>query len=376
MEAPAKAPIRFDRNELAGAFGDICTHLPLIVGMIITGGLDAASVLIMYGVMQVVTGLYYRLPIPVQPLKAVAILIIAPKNGMAVPSGVIYGGGLAIGLTMMVLSLTGLLEWLGKNVPKVVVRGIQFGLGLQLAAIALKAYVPSQGVAGYWLAGVAFVIGIFLRANRRLPAALFIILMGLVYAFVLRLDYHSLRHSLGFTIPHFQMPGLNDIKAGFYLLALAQVPLSIVELNAESSPSPRKTGITDSLMNLINPLLGGVPTGHGSGVVAGCLDSSARTSGSVIIYGSIYIFTGLFLSAGFQNFVQVFPFPVLGVILLFEALSMLMLVRDWIAVKREFFIILVVGVAAASLKNGYLVGLIAGTILAWALPKMRVGLDN
>jgi hypothetical protein len=46
---------RFDRNELAGAFGDIGTDLPLIVGMIVAAGLDAASVLIMFGLMQYAT---------------------------------------------------------------------------------------------------------------------------------------------------------------------------------------------------------------------------------------------------------------------------------------------------------------------------------
>ena len=41
--------IRFDRNELAGSFGDIGTDLPLIVGMIMAAGLDSASVFIMFG---------------------------------------------------------------------------------------------------------------------------------------------------------------------------------------------------------------------------------------------------------------------------------------------------------------------------------------
>lgn len=68
--------IRFDRNELSGAFGDIGTDLPLIIGMIIAAGLDSASVLIMFGVMQLLTGFVYRIPMPVQPLKAMAAIVI------------------------------------------------------------------------------------------------------------------------------------------------------------------------------------------------------------------------------------------------------------------------------------------------------------
>ncbi|HIB31967.1 MAG TPA: transporter, partial [Candidatus Marinimicrobia bacterium] len=39
--------IKFDRNEWSGAFGDIGTDFPLIVGMILSAGLDSASVLVM-----------------------------------------------------------------------------------------------------------------------------------------------------------------------------------------------------------------------------------------------------------------------------------------------------------------------------------------
>src|SRR2546427_2250353 len=75
----ARGGIRFDRNELAGAFGDIGTDLPLIVGVILAAHLDAASALILFGAMQILTALRYRMPMPVQPLKAVAVLVIAQK---------------------------------------------------------------------------------------------------------------------------------------------------------------------------------------------------------------------------------------------------------------------------------------------------------
>ena len=69
--------IRFDRNELSGAFGDIGTDLPLIVGLILVTGLDAANVFLMFGIMQIITGLIYGIPMPVQPLKLVAVIAIS-----------------------------------------------------------------------------------------------------------------------------------------------------------------------------------------------------------------------------------------------------------------------------------------------------------
>ena len=48
-EPELRPRIRFDRNELAGAFGDIGTDLPLIIGMILASGLHSSSVLVMFG---------------------------------------------------------------------------------------------------------------------------------------------------------------------------------------------------------------------------------------------------------------------------------------------------------------------------------------
>ena len=154
--------IRFDRNELAGAFGDIGTDLPLVVGVILAAKLDSASALIMFGAMQVLTGLAYGIPMPVQPLKAMAALVIAQK----LTGNILFGAGLAIGVIMFVLTVTGLIGWLARVVPKTVVRGIQFGLGLQLATLALKDYVQSDGVAGYALAAAGLVITLALMGKN------------------------------------------------------------------------------------------------------------------------------------------------------------------------------------------------------------------
>jgi hypothetical protein len=111
--------LRLDRNELAGAFGDIGTDLPLIVGMILASGLHSASVLVMFGLMQWFTAVRYRMPMPVQPLKAVAVLVITQK----VAPSVLYGGGLAIGIAMLLLTVSGGITWLARVVPKAVIRG-------------------------------------------------------------------------------------------------------------------------------------------------------------------------------------------------------------------------------------------------------------
>ncbi len=383
--APSRGSIRFDRNELAGAFGDIGTDLPLVVGMILAAGLDAASVLIVYGAMQILTGLVYRLPMPVQPLKAVAVMVIAQTASNKITSDVLYGGGFAIGITMLLLTVTGLVDWLGRVVPRIVVRGIQFGLGLQLASLAMKDYVQREGLSGYGLAAIAFVISVLLYGNRKYPAALFILVLGAGYSmFRLHLDLYSASQQISFQVPKTHAPQWNNLVAGFLLLALPQVPLSIGnsilaarqtahDLFPDRAPSLRKISFTYSLMNLINPLFGGIPTCHGSGGLAGHYAFGARTGGSVIIYGTLYLMLGLFFSSGFQNVIQVFPMPILGVILLFEGLALMLLIRDVSMAKSDLFIALLVGLMASGLPYGYLIAMVAGTILAHGLQKFKKG---
>jgi xanthine/uracil/vitamin C permease (AzgA family) len=361
--------IRFDRNELAGAFGDIGTDLPLVVGVILAAKLDSASALIMFGAMQVLTGLAYGIPMPVQPLKAMAALVIAQK----LTGNILFGAGLAIGVIMFVLTVTGLIGWLARVVPKTVVRGIQFGLGLQLATLALKDYVQSDGVAGYALAAAGLVITLALMGNRRFPAALFVIALGVVHA-MFHFDFGTV--GFGVRLPVFHTPPMPDILTGLVVLAIPQIPLSLgnsilatrqvaEDFFPERKLSIRRISFTYSLMNLINPWFGGIPTCHGSGGMAGHYTFGGRTGGSVIIYGSLYLVLGLFFSGSFAQLIQVFPKPILGVMLAFEGLAMLMLVRDIAASRRDLFIAALVGLLCVGLPYGYAVGLIAGTALVY-----------
>lgn len=371
VSQPGPAPrVRFDRNELSGAFGDLGTDLPLVVGMVLAAGLDVTSVLVMFGLMQLASGLAYGLPMPVQPLKAMAVLVITQK----LAPGVLFGGGLAIGLVMLALAATGALDWLARVVPRPVVRGIQLGLGLQLAQLALRDYIPSEGAAGYALAGLAFLTTLVLLGSRRFPPATFVVLLGVAWALVAKVDGASLAGSFGFRLPTPLVPTWGDVATGFVLLAIPQLPLSLAnsvlgtrqvlaDLFPERRIGVRRIGLTYSLMNLVNPFFGGIPTCHGAGGLAGHYAFGARTGGSVVIEGALYAGIGLFLSGGFAALILLFPKPVLGVILLFEALTLLGLTRDVAGSTVDFSVALLVGVMALALPYGYAVGLVVGTLV-------------
>jgi hypothetical protein len=365
-----KGKIKFNRHELAGSFGDIGTDLPLIVGMIQAVNLDSASVFIMFGLMQVAAGLFYGLPMPMQPLKAMAVLVITQK----VSGEILFGGGLAIAFTMILLTITGALNWLTRVIPLCVVRGIQFGLGLSLASLALKTYIPSESISGYILATIGFVIILTVPKKSRFPAGILVISLGILYAMIFKVKLVSLISGIRLTWPQLHHPTGNDILTGFVLLALPQLPLSISnsviathqtikDIFPEEKISIQKIGLTYSLANLIVPFFSGIPVCHGCGGLAGHHALGARNGASVIIYGSMYLIIGLFFSPVFSQVIEFFPQPILGVILLFEALTLLCFIADQAESKNNLTISLLVALIAFSVPQGYVIGVIVGTAL-------------
>ncbi|HLW19740.1 MAG TPA: putative sulfate/molybdate transporter [Cyclobacteriaceae bacterium] len=363
--------ISFNRHEFSGSFGDIGTDLPLIVAMILAADLHAPSVLIMFGVMQVLTGVFYKMPMPAQPLKAMATLVIAQQLG----GGLLFGAGLAIGIVMMILSLTGALDGLSRIIPKVVIRGLQLGLGITLALLAFKQYIPADHFNGYVLALLAFMIILWLMGSKKIPAAIVVIVLGFLYALSFKLKVGDLVQAIGFNLPQWNTPTTEDVLKGFLLLALPQIPLSLgnsvlatqqvaKDLFPEKRPlTIKKIGITYSLMNMINPFFSGIPTCHGAGGLAGHYAFGGRTGGSAVLYGLMFLVLGLFFGDNFEMVIQVFPLPVLGVILLFESLALMLLIRDVTHEKKGLVITLMVGVMAAGLPYGFLVAMVVGSVL-------------
>ena len=96
----------------------------------------------------------------------------------------------------------------------------------------------------------------------------------------------------------------------------------------------------------------------------------------MVVYGSRYILLGVFFSAGFDRVIEVFPLPVLGVLLLFEALALMALVRDLGADRPQFVIACLVGLAAVNLPYGYLVGLVVGTIIHRLIERRVINLEQ
>jgi len=122
---------RFSWMEFSGSLGDIGLFLPLVVAMTIACDLNIGIILILAGLMNLVTGLLFRQPIPVQPMKAIAAVVIT--------EGLVQDELIAAGLLMgiLILVFAGVIDRINRFIPKAIVRGIQLGIGLKLAVMGV-----------------------------------------------------------------------------------------------------------------------------------------------------------------------------------------------------------------------------------------------
>ena len=366
--------IKFNRFEWAGSFGDVGTDLPLLLAMVTAAQLDVGSTFIMFGAMQILTGLVYGLPMPMQPLKAMAVLVIAQK----VSSSTLFMAGILIGVVMLLFTLTGLLEKLKNLVPHHVVRGIQLGLAFSLIKIALLNYIFTAELPGLFLALFAGIFFAIARLKTKLPAAFIFIFAGSLYALGLKGGNLEFLLSPQLSLPVLAELKLTELWPAFVVLVLPQFPLSlansvlatqqtVADLFPEKKVSLKKIGLSYGIANLISPIFSGIPVCHGSGGLAGHYGFGARTGGSVIIYGTFYLLTGLFFAHALAKITAFFPPPLLGVILFFEALVIMRLASDLKDQRQKLGIALMVGAVCVLVPQGFLVGMIFGVGLSWIM---------
>ena len=133
-ELPSTRPRRRILLECSGACGDLGTFIPHVIGAITVAGLAPAGVLFGFASFLIATGLFYGLPLPVQPMKAISAVILT--GGLR--PGEVAAAGIMIGIVLLGLGITGWISHLARAIPQSVSAGLQLGLGLLLAVLGLK----------------------------------------------------------------------------------------------------------------------------------------------------------------------------------------------------------------------------------------------
>ena len=362
-------PLSFSLSELAGSLGDFGTIIPLILAVALVSDVDPRYILLFFGIWFILTGLYYRLPIPLEPMKAIAVVVIAAGAVGGISTGEIAAAGLMLGILFLLLGYGQVFSWIERWVPQSVVRGIQLGLALLLFRSSAGFIVQDPLFFGI---GVAVILGFMLLVRYRgIPdlSSICVIAVGLAGGILLYgFPPLSLIHP-----PQILLPSLSDLVPAVTSLVLPQVVLTISnailatalltkDLFGKEVP-PKKFSLTIGLMNLTSVPFGGFPMCHGAGGLAGQYRYGARTGGANVYAGLIFIVLALFFTS--PQVLSLIAVGVLGALLLFVGIEM-----GRHSLKSDSLVLtLIIGVLA--LVSSMTLAFIVGMILAYLIPAVR-----
>jgi hypothetical protein len=318
----------------------------------------------MMGLANIVTGLIYRLPMPIEPMKVIAVVAIAQHWQPAM----VYACGFAMGVIWLLFGWSGIMQWLARITPTAVVRGIQVTLGILLAVEALKM------IATGWLLGlIAVVIIIFFRNNKYAPAAIVLMALGVLIIFVD--DKARVAGTMGLHLP--AMTGFKPAELWQSLLraGFAQIPLTATNAVIATAAlikiywpdraiTEKQLSINMGVMNLIAPFFGGMPLCHGAGGLAGQYYFGARTGGTNIIEGLIEISMGLFLAASIAGLLKSFPLAIIGAMMLLVGLELVKFAKE---VRIDAQLPVLAATVAVALLTNMAFGFLAGLGLHYGL---------
>ncbi|KAL8716028.1 MAG: hypothetical protein Q9225_006290 [Loekoesia sp. 1 TL-2023] len=322
--------------EISGAFGDIGTLLPIIIayiGINPESGIDLSSTLVFTGLFNIFTGLLFGIPLPVQPMKAIAAVALSRQFDMEE----VAAAGMIVAVGVGILSVSGLLDWFNRRIPVPVIKGIQLGVGISLVTYGGSIFIKRDEYLLLYpglpelLQVVAFVGFLASNVFRRLPFALMLLFLGILVALPSLISHPK---TLGIWHPHPFVPLTARSYQPGLDAGLGQIPLtilnSIIAVSALSAdllptvptPSPTAIGLSVTVMNLIGCWFGSMPVCHGSGGLAAQYRFGARSGASVIFLGLIKLLLGLFAGRFAANLLQAIPNAILGIMLIAAGLEL------------------------------------------------------
>jgi len=328
-------PIRLGLREWSGALGDLGTFVPVYMSLVALNGLPPARAIFLVGLVYIAAALYFRIPIPVQPLKAMSAIAIADGLGMPM----ISAAGIWMGLILLLLTLTGKIDWLSRYFTRPIVKGIQLGVGLMLIRTSVGLLTLSS----------CPIVGSARVAPFSLPE--FSIFLPALWVLVLP-----------------QLP----LTLGNAVYAVSDVARDYFGEGARRT-SPRRLALSLGLSNLLTGFLGGLPVCHGSGGLTAHYRFGARTAGATLITGGAFVLISAIFFASGDLILGSIPPWVLGVMLLYVGACHVWLLRR-LREKHAIAIVMgLVGVMSGNLMYALILGLLMEGLLVRVKRRKRRG---
>lgn len=308
--------------------------------LVVFNGFGISRLFLLWGVMYILTGWLYKVPVSVQPLKAMAVIAIS--SGISIE--MLTGTSFFYGILLIVLSLTGAIRWLQKWFSPALVKGIQLGIGLILAQKAIEMVIEK----GFLLFGepgsmqMNFLVLLLLlpflwvfQFRKKIPIALILILVSIV---IIKLWGGTEPVIPKETLLDFTVPKFSILLDAFFLLIIPQLPLTLGNAMFAASDAshsfwgkqaervnPTRFGLSIGIGNSAIGLLGGFPMCHGAGGIAAHNQFGGKTGGTTIIIGVALIVFALI--SPLSAILFLIPVPLLAAMLLFDSWRMIALIK-------------------------------------------------
>jgi MFS superfamily sulfate permease-like transporter len=320
-------------QEASGACGDLGTFIPHVIGAMTVAGLAPAGVLFGFGVFLFSTGLFYGLPMPVQPMKAVSAVILT--DGLK--PGEVAAAGMMLGVVLLVLGITGWIGRIARAIPQSVSAGLQLGLGLLMGVLGVKLMLQTP-----WIAFPALAALVLLSRVPRCPAAPIVLVASAVTGWATSSGMITPEIAFAPSMPHLVIPTWTEIGRSLEIAVLPQLSLTLTNavivtasLSRELFPatgsiaSERNLALSSGLANVLLCPFGAMPMCHGAGGLQAQYRFGARTGLAPIIFGVVV----LVLAVGFADHAAalfaIIPIGAVG--------ALLILAGTDLAVSRRLF---------------------------------------
>lgn len=307
-------------RELNGGLGDLGTLLPYVIGAVSVAGLAPIGILLGFGVSLIAAGLFYGLPMAVQPMKVMGALII---TGEFTP-GMVAASGLLIGAVMLVLGLTGAASRLTRVVAPSIIMGMQVGLGLTMAWSGLGLMANR-----WWLGATVLLLLVVLLRRTRLPAVLLAVAgtaaLGLALGWT---SWPQPRVQPWLADLSFVWPTWSEMRWAFWHSVLPQLPMTVANavvmtaaLAAALYPqraaraSPRNLCLSTGLANLLLAPLGALPMCHGAGGLQAQHRYGASTGWAPVLLGGCLLLLVALSGADAIQWLALIPLSAVGALL-------------------------------------------------------------
>ena len=384
--------------EWAGSLGDLGTLLPIAIAMILVNGLNPLGLFFSMGVFYIISGIYFGVTVPVQPMKVIGAYAIAT----AMSASQIWASSLLMGVFLLIVGLSGAIETIRKYTPRAVIRGVQLSTGTLLISGGIKFMIGTsrfqmlQHAAEPYLTvqflgplPVGIVIGVIggmvtllLLDNKKFPAGVIVVLGGLLTGLALGARVAFGNGNIGFNLPNIlpgALPGRADFTFALFALVLPQLPMTLGNAvlaytdlskayfkDRSSRVSNRNACLSMAIANFLSFCLGGMPLCHGAGGLAAHYRFGARTAGSNLIIGFLFVALALFLGNNIVSFFNLLPMSILGILLIFAGSQLALTIMDLDNRKDYFVATLILGITLASnLAAGFIAGIAAAHLLRW-----------